>query len=59
MVQVEINMWDALIDSMFVDKKETVFVILASSTYHLGLRTKREKEELRSRDKHGTEVSGL
>lgn len=59
MVQVEINMWNALIDSMFVDNKETVFVILAGSTYHLGLRTKREKEELRSRDKHCTEVSGL
>lgn len=52
-------MWNALIDSMFVDNKETVVVILAGSTYHLGLRTKREKEELRSRDKHCTEVSRL
>lgn len=53
------NMWNALINSMFVDNKETVFVILASSTYHLGLRTKREKEEPRSRDKQGTEISCL
>lgn len=52
-------MWNALIDSMFVDNKETVFVILDSSTYHLGLRTKREKEEPSSRDKQCAEISDL
>lgn len=44
---------------MLLDNKEKGFVILASSTYHLGLRTKREKEEPRSREKQCAEISGL
>lgn len=44
---------------MLVDNKETVFVTLTRSTYHLGLRTKREKDEARSRDEQRAELSGL
>lgn len=53
------NKQNALIGSMLVDNKETVVVIIANSTYHLGLRTKREKEEARSRDKQRGELSDL
>lgn len=44
---------------MIVDSQDNAVVIFSSSTYHLGLRTKREKEELRSRDKQCAEISGL
>lgn len=44
---------------MLLDNKETVCATVASSTYHLGLRTEKEKKEVRSRDKQRAEVSGL